>query len=255
MDLALAGKRAIITGGSRGIGQAICQSLINEGVSIATCARGEAALNQQVSAWQAAGGVAYGEALDVTDEQAFIDWFERAVAQLGGLDILISNVSTRAQQSGLERWRETFEVDLLQHIRATHLAVPHLCKGQQAAIVYLGSIASVMTANMASETEYGSFKAALIAYSAQLAYQLGKDNIRVNVVSPGPIYHENGFWDQVKQDNPAFYQRAEAISVFNRLGSPVEVANAVTFLASPAASHITGINLRVDGGAIKTVNF
>jgi 3-oxoacyl-[acyl-carrier protein] reductase len=112
-----------------------------------------------------------------------------------------------------------------------------------------------MNSNMPTETEYGALKAALISYSAQMATRLGPDNIRVNSVSPGPIYHENGFWQMVEQKQPELFKRVESLSVFNRIGTAQEVANAVVFLASPAASNITGTNLRVDGATIKTVNF
>ena len=255
MDLGLAGKRAIVTGGSRGIGKAIVETLLNEGVAVATCARGAEALQENIDRWQAAGGTAFGEAVDVTDEAAFGTWFEKAVGQLGGLDIFISNVTTRIRSKGVERWRDTFNVDLLQHIYASELALPHLKESDSGAIVYVSSIASVMTANMPTETEYGTMKAALVSYGTQLANRVGRDGIRVNLVSPGPIYHEGGFWQMVEEKNPDLFKMAEAVSVFRRLGTAQEVANSVVFLASPAASNITAANLRVDGGAIKTVNF
>lgn len=255
MDLGLSGKRAIVTGGSRGIGKAIAKGLLDDGAAVATCARGEKVLNATLQGWKEEGATVYGEAVDVTDQQGFAGWFERSVEQLGGLDIFISNVTTRIQTSGTQRWQDTFEVDLLQHIRATELALPHLRQGSDASIVYVASIAAMMTTNMPTEIEYGAMKAALISYGTQLASQLGRENIRVNFVSPGPIHHEGGFWEMVEQKNPDLYKLAEGVSVFRRLGRPEEVANATIFLASPAASNITGTNLRVDGGALKTVNF
>ena len=255
MNLGLSGKRAIVTGGSRGIGKATIDNFVNENMTIATCARGESSLANSAKLWQQQGATVHTQAVDVTNEQAFSDWFNGAIDKMGGLDVLVSNVTTRVEAQGIERWKETFEVDLLQHIRATELALPHLKKGEQSSIVYVASIASVMTANMPSEVEYGTMKAALVSYATQLANQLGQYNIRVNLVSPGPIHHKEGFWEMVKIKQPDLYQRASAISVFNRLGTTEEVANAITFLASPAASNITAANLRVDGGAIKTVNF
>ena len=169
--------------------------------------------------------------------------------------MFVSNVTTRIESQGVQRWQDTFEVDLLQHIRAVNAVLPYLKQGESPSIVFIASIASVMSGNMPSETEYGTMKAALISYASQLANTLGKEGIRVNIVSPGPIYHEGGFWQMVEQHKPDLFKRAEAVSVFNRLGTAQEVANAVTFFASPAASNITGANLRVDGGAIKTVNF
>jgi len=255
MNLGLNGKRAIVTGGSRGIGKAVIDNFVDEGMAVATCARGAVALDKTAQTWSASQQPVFAQPVDVSDETAYAKWFEDAVEHLGGLDIFISNVTTRIESGGIERWKETFEVDLLQHIRATELALPHLKQGKDSSIVYVASIASVMTANMPSEVEYGTMKAALISYATQLANQLGKDGIRVNLVSPGPIHHKAGFWEAVKQKQPDFYKRVEAISVFNRLGTPEEVANAITFLSSPAASNITATNLRVDGGAIKNVNF
>lgn len=255
MDLGLSTKRAIVTGGSRGIGKAICDGFIVEGASVSTCARGQEALDKSVQGWRDQGGTAFGRALDVTNKDEFDHWLNESAEQLGGVDVFVSNVTTRINSKGIERWQDTFEVDLLQHIRAVESVLPHLQKGKDASIVIIASIASVMAANMPSETEYGTMKAALISYGAQLAQKLGKEGIRVNLVSPGPIFHEGGFWEMVKQQQPDLYKRAEAVSVFNRLGTAKEVANTVCFLASPAASNITGVNLRVDGGAIKTVNF
>ena len=255
MNLGLNGKRAIVTGGSRGIGKATIDNFVNEQMTIATCARGESSLANSAKFWQQQGTTVHTQAVDVTNEQAFTDWFNSAVDKMGGLDVLVSNVTTRVESQGIARWKETFEVDLLQHIRATELALPHLKKGDQSSVVYVASIASVMTANMPSEVEYGTMKAALVSYATQLANQLGQYNIRVNLVSPGPIHHKEGFWEMIKIKQPDLYQRASAVSVFNRMGTTEEVANAITFLASPAASNITAANLRVDGGAIKTVNF
>lgn len=255
MDLGLAGKRAIVTGGSRGIGQAIVQTLLDEGAAVATCARGAESLEAALATWRDEGATVYGAAVDVTDESAFGDWFGAAVEQLGGLDIFISNVSNRIQSKGQERWRDTFNVDLLQHVLGTDLALPHLREGKDGSIVYIASIAAMMNTNMPTETEYGAMKAALISYGTQLATRVGREGIRVNLVSPGPIHHENGFWEMIQQRDPKLYKMAEAVSVFKRLGTPQEVANATVFLASPAASNITAANLRVDGGALKTVNF
>jgi NAD(P)-dependent dehydrogenase (short-subunit alcohol dehydrogenase family) len=255
MNLGLQGKRAIVTGGSRGIGKAVINNFVEENMAVATCARGVKSLEKSLAGWSTAPTPVYGQPVDVTNESAYAEWFGSAIEALGGLDILVSNVTTRIESQGIERWKDTFEADLLQHIRATQLALPHLKKGNQPSIVYVASIASVMTANMPTEVEYGTMKAALVSYATQLATQLGAFNIRVNLVSPGPIHHKEGFWEMVKQKQPDLYKRAEAVSVFNRLGTPSEVANAITFLSSPAASNITAANLRVDGGAIKTVNF
>jgi NAD(P)-dependent dehydrogenase (short-subunit alcohol dehydrogenase family) len=102
---------------------------------------------------------------------------------------------------------------------------------------------------------YNAIKAALIAHAADLSQALAPKGIRVNVVSPGPIYFEGGNWEMIKNAMPAIYERALGQCAIGRMGTPEEVARAVTFLASPAASLITGANLVTDGGFTKRVSF
>ncbi len=255
MDLNLQGKRAIVTGGSRGIGKAILDVLVKEGASIATCARGSEALDKVLGEWQAQGIKAYGEAIDVTDAVAYTRWLENAAGHLGGVDIFISNVSTRISSQGEQRWLDAFEADFLQHVRASELIVPFLQESDAGSLVFISSIASVMANIMPMEREYGVMKAALNAYAAQLAHRLAGSGIRSNFVTPGPINFEGGFWAQVKKADPALFERASQMPALRRHGTPQEVANAVAFLASPAAAYITGANLRVDGGALKQTQY
>ena len=255
MDLGLAGKRVIVTGGSRGIGKSIIDGFVKEGAIVATCAPNQASLDQSLEAWRAAGATVYGGAVDVKDTDAFNSWFEGAVSQLGGLDVFISNVSTRIATEGEQRWLDTFDVDFMQHVRATELAIPHLKQGSDAACVFVSTIAAVMADIIPMEREYGAMKAALNGYASQLAHRLAKYPVRSNIVTPGPIDFAGGFWDQVKQASPEMFDRASKISALQRHGTAEEVANAVVFLASPAASYITGANPRVDGGALKQVNY
>jgi NAD(P)-dependent dehydrogenase (short-subunit alcohol dehydrogenase family) len=255
LDLELKGKRVIVTGGSKGIGKTILDTFAAEGASIATCARGSEALENALDGWKQNGVQAYGEALDVTDSEKYANWLGNSLEFLGGVDIFISNVSTRLTETGEQRWRQAFEVDFMQHVLASEQAIPYLKKGQSPAFVFISSIASVMASIMPIEHEYGAMKAALNAYSSQLAHRLADDGIRSNFVTPGPIYFEGGFWDQVKQADAVLFERASKMSALKRHGTPEEVANAVVFLASPAASYITGANLKIDGGALKHTQF
>jgi len=255
MDLGLKGKRAIVTGGSRGIGKAILDRLVDEGASVATCSRGSEALNEALAAWKAQGANAYGEAIDVTNTEDYAAWLERAAEHLGGVDIFISNVSSRVTTQGEQRWLDTFEVDFMQHVRATELTIPYLKESTSPALVFISTIASVMANIIPMEREYGAMKAALNAYASQLAHRLADDGIRSNFVTPGPINFEGGFWSQVEKAQPELFERASQLSALQRHGTPEEVANAVVFLASPAASYITGANLRVDGGALKNTHY
>ena len=255
MDLNLAGKRVIVTGGSKGIGRRILDRFVEEGASVATCARGQEALDEALDQWRQSGANAYGEALDVTDPERYTRWLNNAVDALGGLDIFVSNVSTRISSTGEQRWRDTFEVDFMQHVTAAEQVVPYLQKGDSPALVFISSIASVMANIMPMEHEYGAMKAALNAYASQLAHRLGRDGVRSNFVTPGPIHFSGGFWDQVQKANPVLFERAGKMSALQRHGTPDEVASAVLYLASPLASYITGANLRIDGGALKHSHF
>lgn len=255
MDLGLRGKRALVTGGSRGIGRAIVELLAAEGTDIALCARKEAGVSDAVAAAKAFGVKAFGRALDVRDGDAMHSWIASAVEQMGGLDLVISNVSTRPTEKGESMWRDALETDLLHHVRMAELSLPHLCQGRSPSLLFVASIASVMTQLPRHEEAYGPMKAALVNYSGQLAARYGGKGVRVNAVSPGPIFVEGGEWDIQRVEKPALFEMASKFSALGRLGTPAEVASAVVFLSSPVASYITGANLRIDGAAIKTSNF
>lgn len=255
MNLNLEDKRVIVTGGSKGIGRAIVESLIKEGAIVATCARGQDGLSKLRDDLGANSKQLITAPVDVTDAQAYAKWFEQATNELGGLDSLVSNVSTRVSSSGEDRWRETFDCDLLQHVRTMDLAIPHLKKSKDASVVIIASIAYSMVAPPPDELAYAAMKAGLVSYASQMSVRLGADDIRVNTVSPGPVFVEGGAWDKIREHNPDMYQRAKALATLKRLGTPEEVASSVTFLASPIASYITGTNLRIDGGLLKSVNY
>ena len=257
MDLGLTGKRALVTGASRGIGRAIALALAAEGAHVAICARGQAGVTSTVDAIKGSGVNAYGEAFDVRDGNALKNWFEHATAHLGGVDIVVSNVSTRPTGMGIQMWRDGFESDILQHVQLAELALPRM-KGEPsngANLLFIASIAASMTNLPPHEEAYGAMKAALVNYVGQMAARHAANGVRINAVSPGPILFAGGEWDLNRTERPQLFAAASRLPAMGRLGSPEEVANAVTFLVSPAASYITGANLRVDGGAIKASNF
>lgn len=216
---------------------------------MAICARGQESIDTAIAAL---GPLARGYALDVRDADAFARFVDDAAAG-GGIDIVVSNVSTRIDPKAPDWWPATFEADLMQHVRLKALALPHMADG--AAFVFLSSVAAVLTTLPPYEEAYGAMKAGLVNLVGQWAAALGPRGIRVNAVSPGPIDFAGGWWDKVRQANPAAHERAGQLAALGRLGRPEEVASAVAWLASPAASFVTGANLRVDGGLLKTANF
>ena len=255
MDLGLNGKRALVTGGSKGIGRAIVETLIADGASVSFCARTESDVLAAVQDLRAAGATVYGASLDVRDEAAFNAWVDKSAELLGGIDILISNVTTRIYSKGEAMWRDCFDVDFLQHVRVVNACLPHLEQAKGGSVTIISSIASVLTHLPPGEEGYGAMKAALINYVGQMGATQARKSIRFNAVSPGPVDFPGGFWDQVRQKSPAMFERAASLAPLGRHATAQEVAAAAVFLASPKASFITGANLRVDGGGIKSANF
>jgi 3-oxoacyl-[acyl-carrier protein] reductase len=258
MDLGLKGKRAIVTGATRGIGRAIAETLAGEGCHVGICARDQASVEATVAALRKQGITATGRALDVGDAAALKAWIGAAGEELGGLDILVSNVSAMGGLAGDEGWRRYFEIDVLGTVRAVTAAQPLLERSDAAAIVQIASIAAIEVGHDVFPggflQAYGAMKAALTNYVAELSRTLGPKGIRANTVTPGPIYFPGGVWHKREQEGNPMYQKAIAHARLGRLGRPEDVARAVVFLASPAACHISGANLVVDGAFTRRVH-
>ena len=250
MDLGLNGRKAIVTAASRGIGLAIAQTLADQGVDVAICARGEAGLESAKKDLEARGVAVFVKAVDVGDGEALKGFIVEAGQALGGLDIFVSNASGGAGM-GEAAWQATFEIDVMSAARGSEAAIPLLAQSDAGAIVFIGSTAAVEYLGVPQP--YNAMKAALITHAADLSQALAPQGIRVNTVSPGPIYFEGGNWQMIEQTMPQIYQGALAKCAIGRMGTPEEVARVVVFAASPAASLMTGANLVVDGGFTKRV--
>ena len=250
MELGLSGRKAVVTGASRGIGRAIAEALAREGVDLAICARGQAGLDSAQRELEALGRRVYAQAIDVADGDALRAFVASAGSELGGLDILVSN-PTGAIGASEDDWRSMFEADLMAAVRSSEAARPMLADSDAASAVFISTIAAVET--FAGPVSYGPLKAATIQYAKELARDAAAEGIRVNTVLPGPVYFEGGPWDRYKREAPERYETTLAQCPQGRMGTPEEVANAVVFLASSAASLITGASLVVDGAYTKRV--
>ena len=251
MDLQMKGMNAIVTGGTKGIGQAIAKTLAAEGAHVAVCARNAQEVEASVAELNALGIKAFGMPVDVSDAAALASWVNAAAAEFGGLDIVVANVSALAIAADEAAWQKGFEVDMMGTVRLVNAAMPYLEKSAKPSIVTIASV-SGREIDFASGP-YGAFKAAIIHYTQGLAYHLAGKGIRANSVSPGNTYFAGGVWNQIEEGNPEFFKVALDMNPTGRMGTPQEMANAVAFLSSPAASFITGTNLVVDGALTKGV--
>jgi len=252
MDLQLKGLKAIVTGGTKGIGLAIARTLAREGADVAICARDAAAVEAAVVDLKGLSGRrALGASIDVADGAALKAWVASVGAQWGGLDIVVANVSALAIGNDIESWRKEFETDLLGTVNLVDAALPFLESSKAGCIVAISSVSGREIDFAAGP--YGTFKAALVHYVQGLAYQLASRGIRANTVSPGNVYFEGGVWDWIEHNNPTLYAEALALNPTGRMANPQEIANAVAFVASPAASFVSGTNLVVDGALTRGV--
>ncbi len=186
MDLKLKGRKAIVTGGSKGIGRAIADLLADEGCHVSICARDEAGVTAAVAALKGKGVTAMGEAFDVRDAGALAGWVKRSGERLGGLDIAVANVSALDMERTEDAWKNEFEIDMMHTVRTVEAALPWLEKSDAGSILVISSV-SGLEFDFTSPA-YGTMKAALVHYASRMASTLAAKHIRVNTVSPGNTY-------------------------------------------------------------------
>ena len=251
MDLGLKGAKVLVTGSTKGIGRAIAETFAAEGADVGVCSRNQAEVESTVAALKAKGVEAHGGAVDVSDAAALKAWVGDMAAKLGGIDVVVANVSALAIGQDDESWEKEFSTDMMGTVRLVNAAMTYLEKSAAGAIVAISSVSGREVDFAAGP--YGTFKAAIIHYTQGLANQLAGKGIRANTVSPGNTYFEGGVWNMIRDNNPELYKSALALNPTGRMGTPQEMANAVVFLASRAASFITGTNLVVDGALTRGV--
>ena len=252
MDLGLKGQKAIITGGSRGLGRAAAETFAAEGVDVAICSRGADGVEEARKSLEAKGVKVFAQAVDVGDKDALEGFIAASIENLGGLDILVSNPSGG---NGVDEasWKANFEVDMRGAVRSVNAATKALAASENGNVIFISSTAAVET--FMGPTSYNAIKAALVTHANGLSQALAPQGIRVNTVSPGPIMVDGGSWDMIKTHNTAMYDATVAQIPAGRLGTDQEVADAIAFLSSPRSAFTTGVNLVVDGGFTKRVNF
>jgi NAD(P)-dependent dehydrogenase (short-subunit alcohol dehydrogenase family) len=253
MDLGLKGLKAVLAGASKGIGRATALAFAAEGVDVAICARGKDGVDKTVADIKAKGVKASGQSVDLKDAGAYTAWVKGAAEELGGCDIFISFASAGGGPASEESWKAVFDLDLLATFRGIQAALPFLEKSEAGSIVAISTTAAVE--EFLGPQAYNAMKAAVINHAHAMSQALAPKGIRVNTVSPGPVYIDGGSWDMVKTHMTPIYDMTLKGIPMGRLGNAEEIARAIAFIASPACRFMTGTNVVIDGGFTKRVQY
>ncbi|MFM9979890.1 MAG: SDR family NAD(P)-dependent oxidoreductase [Burkholderiales bacterium] len=245
MNITLAGRNAVIAGGSRGIGRSIALAFAAAGANVSICARGEDSLRATAADLAAFGHKVHTAPCDLGNGPAVTGYIQAAAEALGGIDVLVNNASGFGASDDEAGWMASINVDLMASVRASYAALPHLEK-TRGSIIHISSISGLT--HSARTPPYGAVKAALIQYTLTQAAKYAAQGIRVNCIAPGSIEFPGGNWEKRKTSDPKLYNAILGSIRFGRLGTPEEVANVALFLASDAASWVTGQTIAVDGG-------
>ncbi len=253
MDLNLKDKKAIITGGSRGIGLHTARLLATEGAAVAICGRTQADVQAAVDEINDSGGSAYGYQVDLEDPASARQFAASASADLNGADILIHNASGFDMAGDEAGWMRSFQVDIMAGVRLVDELLEPLKQSEAASITFVGSMASKFHFGR-PPSSYGAAKGAMRVYANDLAQQYGRHGIRANAISPGAVWFPGGSWDQRKIETPKFYAAVENSIPLGRLGTADEIARIIAFVASPAGLWINATHVTADGGQVAAVD-
>lgn len=256
MDLNLKGKKVIVLGGTRGIGRGIAEAFAVEGAAVAICGRNRQNLDDTLALLRSHGGTVTGDTLDITDSNALRSWIEGVAAELGGIDVLVSNAGAMVYSNDEADWKANFQVDLLSggvlaFEAAKQFLIDSAAASGDAAFIMIASVSAGQTYGAES---YGPIKAALVHYAKGLARQYAAQHVRVNAISPSSVYFEGSMWQKMHVETPEKFEQALARNPMGRMASVQDIANAAIFLASPVSSFTTGINMVVDGAITMRVN-
>jgi 3-oxoacyl-[acyl-carrier protein] reductase len=255
MELGLTGRRAIVTGGSKGLGRAIAAELLAEGADVAICSRNEAELEETAAEFRKPGGTVFARPCDVTDPDQVTAFIDAAASALSGVDILVNNAGAahpgRFDTLTDADWQGDFDVKVMSQVRCTRAALPMLRQSSAPRVININAVYGRYPDPVFLATSVN--RAACLGLAKSLAMELGGEGILVNTVNIGFVTTPQ--WENIHRrrapDLPAeefFGQLAVAEVPLHRFGRPDEVSGIVAFLASDRASYITGASIDVAGG-------
>jgi 3-oxoacyl-[acyl-carrier protein] reductase len=255
VKLGLEGRRALITGGSKGIGAAIARELVGEGVRVAICARNEDEVLATAEELRSEGAVVHAQRADVTDPEQVRDFVARSADQLGGIDFLVNNAGGAHpgtfETLNDEKWAADLDVKLFSLIRCSRAVLPHMRAAGGGRIVNIGAVYSRYPDPTFFATSVN--RAAGNSFTKTLALETAKDNILVNGINIGFVTTPQ--WDNIHRRRAPDVPREEFFATFaaqevplGRFGTPEEVSGLVAFLLSDRAGYITGASIDVAGG-------
>ncbi|MBI2392362.1 MAG: glucose 1-dehydrogenase [Deltaproteobacteria bacterium] len=245
----LEGKVAIVTGGSRGIGEAIARAFAGAGAKVVVASRKQEGVDKIAAAIREEGGEAHGVAFHAGDLAQPPKLLQATIEKYGRVDVLVNNAATNPHFGPLltvewGQWQKTFEVNLQGYFELSRQFANHVIgRDAPGAIVNLASIVAFAGARL--QGVYGMTKAAVVSMTQTMAAELAASKIRVNALAPGLI--DTKFASALVH-NPDLVGRVTAATPMGRIGQPREIAGAALFLASDAASYVTGHTLVIDGG-------
>ncbi|KAJ4199880.1 hypothetical protein NW767_007860 [Fusarium falciforme] len=260
----LAGAHVLVTGGRKGIGKVITETLLAEGANVSYCSRN--VTGEEFATFKGAigGARAVGTSVDIADPESIKAWVESAAETFGRIDIVVANACPKYTGPAIEEWQKSFQADVIGLISLIHAVTPHLEKRDGAgSIIVISSLAGFEAKHPAHTGPYATLKRAQATLAKDFSRVLGPKGIRINSIVPGTIdspatilpdgTEEPSTFQAVMTANPAFLESLLASITLGKIGHAQDVANAVVFLGSRLSSYITGTNLIIDGGISTTL--
>ncbi|KAJ4256268.1 hypothetical protein NW762_009348 [Fusarium torreyae] len=253
----LKGAHALVTGGTKGIGRVIVQSLLDESVNVSYCSRH--VRNDEFESFQGIGrSHAVGTSVDIADAASIESWVESAAKEFGGIDIVVANACPKYTDSSIEHWEKSFQADVLGLVNLINASVPHMEKRGGGSIIVISSLAGFEAKHPAVRGPYTTLKRAQATLAKDFGRWLGPKGIRINTIAPGAIdsppvtladgTQELSQFQQVMTAKPAYLKSLLDSIPLGEVGQAQDIANAVVFLGSRLSKYINGVNLIVDGG-------